>query len=404
MPLEMTEKQLLATFIMEPSTICRDIDDLFAVGEDRDIYTAIMNVMDNGGKVHAVSVAEAMTGKTAAPFTKIGAVLDYLGHAKLAFLADDARDCIRSLRQERARTMILAEAQSQFVDFAGLRETVNAADTGVQSATGITSTQGIEALRADMILPESEKIYSGFPTIDHAMRGWRKGETAMFMGRTTTGKTWIALTILRQMMIRKQRVSFFSLEGAPARISERMLQVYEDTTHEFIEGLLDDSAKMNKYAQDMAKVSFHHRIVSPRDIEESIDKEGPDVVIVDFLGLLKSDVKGSPYEQASDTVKALKSIAVDKNVFMFYTHQLSRRAEDGSVPVKLSDARDSGQIEELTDYIVGLWRPGLHSEIPRERYGLKMEILKNKSGDTTFLEAHLTPSGRVIEVEKEGFR
>jgi hypothetical protein len=49
---------------------------------------------------------------------------------------------------------------------------------------------------------------------------------------------------------------------------------------------------------------------------------------------------------------------------------------------------------------VGMWRPSIHSDVPAEKYLIKAEILKNKSGDTRMFEARIMPSGRVVELEQ----
>lgn len=65
--------------------------------------------------------------------------------------------------------------------------------------------------------------------------------------------------------------------------------------------------------------------------------------------------------------------------------QISREGEDGSVPVTLHMARDSGAIEEAADYVLGMWRPDIRDPIKgsvesADRGKVLVRILKNRSG------------------------
>lgn len=83
-----------------------------------------------------------------------------------------------------------------------------------------------------------------------------------------------------------------------------------------------------------------------------------DLVMVDYLQLLKTDVRlKSEYEAISEISTALKSMAMDNEVALIALAQLSREVEkrDNKRPV-LSDLRSSGQIEQDADVVLFLLR------------------------------------------------
>ena len=102
--------------------------------------------------------------------------------------------------------------------------------------------------------------------------------------------------------------------------------------------------------------------IPPKDIplliEEFIDEVGvpPRVMVVDYLGYWARSFPGKRYEQVSEAVMELKHIAKQNNVILFTPHQVSRVAGRGE-RFDADAARDSGVVEETSDFMFGLYRP-----------------------------------------------
>lgn len=94
-----------------------------------------------------------------------------------------------------------------------------------------------------------------------------------------------------------------------------------------------------------------------------------ELVIVDYLQLLRPDFRCPPYEAISEVSRGLKGIAKRHDVGVLALAQLSRDVEkrDDKRP-KLSDLRESGQIEQDADSVVFLYREHYYLEagMPRE--------------------------------------
>ena len=91
------------------------------------------------------------------------------------------------------------------------------------------------------------------------------------------------------------------------------------------------------------------------------------IIMIDFIQLIKSTNKGSSYERMTEVITKIKHLAKNTNSLVISVSQLSREAQDGSVPVRLHMLRDSGALEEQSDYVVGAWRPELdfnHTDDP----------------------------------------
>lgn len=81
------------------------------------------------------------------------------------------------------------------------------------------------------------------------------------------------------------------------------------------------------------------------------------LVIVDYLQLMRSAIRGNTNEQVSDISKSLKSLAMQLNVPVLALSQLSRAVESrNDKRPQLSDLRDSGSIEQDADAVMFCYR------------------------------------------------
>jgi replicative DNA helicase len=82
-----------------------------------------------------------------------------------------------------------------------------------------------------------------------------------------------------------------------------------------------------------------------------------ELVVVDYLQLMRPDRRGSKYEDVSEVSMALKAMAMDHGVAIMALAQLSRLVEQRpDKRPQLSDLRDSGQIEQDADVVLFLLR------------------------------------------------
>ena len=113
----------------------------------------------------------------------------------------------------------------------------------------------------------------------------------------------------------------------------------------------------------------------------------------------------SPYERVSKAVITLKEEAKACQVGLFVPHQAGRTAAGGT-PVSITDARDSGGVEDTADILMGLYRP---SDANRDGNAVdgtvRAELLKNRNGRynvTTSLNFSLASLAMVDKHSVEG--
>lgn len=263
-----------------------------------------------------------------------------------------------------------------------------------------------EAMNAyrEHIRQAASDITLGWPSFDRHIDGFNRGELVTVMARAAVGKTWIALNIIDQLAGRvPYKMALFSLEMPKSAIVERLLEVNfglgrREVKEKMLAGELDGDPFERRFAQ----LAIYDKIYSVAEIRKIVEREGYRVVFIDFLHLVRPEVEGTPYQQVSQIMAHLKQMAKDTGCVAFLLHQLSRKAGSGWTRVEVDHARDSGQVEELSDFIFGAWAPGLNPDAPAEMGNvLTVGLLKNKRGqrackDMTFDKV----CGRIYEPEE----
>lgn len=122
-------------------------------------------------------------------------------------------------------------------------------------------------------------------------------------------------------------------------------------------------------------------------VDEFIDEVGqpPKMVVVDYLGYWARSFKAeNRYVQVSDAIMELKRWAKELGVVIVAPHQVSREGKAGQ-RIDLDTGRDSGVVEETSDFVFGLYR-SLDADNPDQEDVIKkaevrLEILKSRHGN-----------------------
>ncbi len=249
---------------------------------------------------------------------------------------------------------------------------------------------------------KDNSVALGFTSIDGAIGGLRYGDLFLVMGRTAVGKTWVLLNVLKSFNKTKNvPIGFFSLEMSRASIIERLMQLQFGLSRNDV--FLKAQSKDESFFDLLS--SLEHTMLfsgsySIEDIRKKVLNCELKVVFIDFLGLLKGKNLGTVYEKTTAAIADLKNLATNENVLVIVAHQLSRLAEDGAIPVRLHMARDSGSVEELSDFVLGLYRPEIASEVTEAKGKMFLSLLKNKRGETITTKCGFdSKSGLIFDID-----
>lgn len=259
-----------------------------------------------------------------------------------------------------------------------------------------------EAIRSIQSAREKTHLYhipSGFDSLDAIIAGFWPGEFVIVGGRPGMGKTGfllsLAIGILRKHDI---PIGYFSLECSGIHLISRIMSILSEIKYsKIITGDLTDNQMMeiNKATEDFVNRRFYVEDQQMMDIEDLRNKmkflaqeKGIKLAFVDYIQLLSSSGRFSNKEQEMYSIaRRIKEIAVDLNIPIVVTAQLSRAVDNraGSKRPLLSDLRDSGAFEIMTDKVMFLYRPEYY-KLNTDEYGNPTEnlayviVAKNRYG------------------------
>src|SRR5690606_8369842 len=246
------------------------------------------------------------------------------------------------------------------------------------------------------------RVPTGFSLFDDRMSGGvAQGEVMLFLARTGVGKTWFALNVIDANP--DTPAIFMSYEMHARLLLQRLAAVHTGVrTSQIEEEIARDgySPALQKTIDAFPKLRFvDDATTGLGDLANMIDEyeaetgERPAFLAIDFLELIPS-FGMTKTEGVWEISRAVKQLARQSNIGILLLHQVNRGEgrkqskggetikNEGHRALSMTDASYGG--EQLADYIVGMYRPGLDPEMPeyerksRER-DVRLQFLKTRT-------------------------
>ena len=234
------------------------------------------------------------------------------------------------------------------------------------------------------------------------------GDVMAIGARPKTGKSALALQIAIHLQNSGLKVGFFNLEMTKKQMFERMTAFTGDLDlNRILNGtryLDGEQEKFNKALDTMRNMknliifSGSKRV---SDIRAESQGKGFDVIIIDYLQLLRSDGKrgANRYAEVGDISRGIKAIAMDFNIPVIILSQLNRESTlSKDKEPSAANFRESGDIEQDVSIALILWSPEENNDTKRM---LKIELNrqgKRKREELYFDGRHM----RFYEVNERG--
>ena len=248
---------------------------------------------------------------------------------------------------------------------------------------------------------QKKQIVHGVPTnytrLDAITQGLQPGELVILAARPSVGKTSFALNIARNAaVLGKKPVAIFSLEMTKQSLvqrlicSEAMVDAHllstgqaDSAAFQRIARAMDTLTQANIWIDDTPSLPISHLRARARRMRVQHKIE---LVVVDYLQLMRGGRTESRVQEVSDISSGLKSIAKELQIPVLALSQLSRESErrENRKP-QLSDLRESGSIEQDADVVLFLYRPGMHKE-EIDRSVTELLVEKNRNGPTAKID------------------
>jgi len=256
---------------------------------------------------------------------------------------------------------------------------------------------------------KSPYVKSGYEQLDRIIKFMNSG-LYILAARPGCGKTTIALQIADKIAKSGTPVLFETLEMSKEEISAKRVAAMAGMNYEKVlvgEVSGDDYKKISEACSELSKYPLTINKKPSATVDEIgfLARQVKDLgfIVIDYLGLIRNDTKGSLYEKITDTSKNLKRLARTLNVPILCLAQLNREVEgrNGAKP-RISDLRDSGAIEQDADGIILLSRDMENApESDTEAAELICTVGKNRHGRTGEMSfSFYLSSGRIFAIKE----
>ncbi len=223
-------------------------------------------------------------------------------------------------------------------------------------------------------------LRSGFISLDNLIGGFKRGHLTVIAASTSMGKTAFAINIAKNVLKRKAKVAIMSLEMDATEVVDRMVvQESQVNAWKYTQGETNDEEdqRVSKALDNLHELPLmisDERGLNTAQIRARLRKfkaqmDGMDLAIIDYLQMIQL-----PEEHAQNTARAvgqivlqLRNLASELDIPVILISQISRSftSRQDKRPV-LSDLRDSGNIEEVADGVIFLYRHAHTSAKARE--------------------------------------
>lgn len=340
---------------------------------------------------------------------------DLVGRLHIAYNFEACCEEVREKSNRRKLMGILLEAQESVLDPSCnynsiIQETLEIIlDLSKQDSKG----NGLRNL--EEVIPETVNDIEALNTedndlclntdmldLDNLTGGLQKGMLTVLAGRAGSGKSTVALEMAMNLAKAGKRIAIFSLEMSAVQIGKKIivrlnrdinpnvkitvssLMRSRGLSHikdfDWLASTVEPAMELDIWIDDnsSASVGYIRREIANLAAEGKM----PDVVIVDYVGLMGNDNKHSNRVLELDaTLKALRAMAKDLNIAMLGLAQINRAVESRQDKRPgLADIRESGGYEQEAALVIGIFNPRMYKEDADKI--LELIVLKNRFGAT----------------------
>lgn len=390
------ERDLIAQLLMGVSTqyfrairhIAREADF-----QDRQCGRAwaIMQKVADAGQVVDMVNFDTYAMQSGIPTSELVGYHTIQGRCAQSDLAQIAR-CIRADAEKRRLLSALEKAKAVIGDkttdldeaVAQLRRAADSVelDTDQRFVTLAETTQRLLArLQTIMTGTQEAGAMTGFNYIDNR-GGLKRGNLDVIAGRTSNGKTALALAVALNCALAGTSVAFYSFEMTLDEITDRLAAMTSGVPAANIaRGPLDDGhlSKLLEAAGTMHNLPVLFDKTRSADLDKlmgsitEMAEQGVRVVFVDYLQQLTGKGYRDKRALLSDACVKLKNLAVQLDITIVALSQLARVDQQGSRTGKtgswnmplMSQLKESGEIENSADNVYMIYRPELYGSQER---------------------------------------
>jgi len=256
----------------------------------------------------------------------------------------------------------------------------------------------LDDVERDIANPGEGKMSSGMASVDAAVKNWPPKRMTTIGGWTNEGKSTFGLQILMGLAIQGNSCCMISLEDENRIPTKRMLSAL--TGDLLAVGRLGSD---NMNSKDI--ITFRKQVKTGIEklplhmvnavgwsvsrvcyaIQDSARRFGCKVVMVDFIQCFDAEGRESRGEAIGRASRKLKAAAAEVGVHLILISQLRRPEDPRNTAPDMHMFKQSGDIENQTEYAMLVWRPKKGE--PMDVEPASIIVAKSKDGTAGTIEA-----------------
>jgi replicative DNA helicase len=404
------ERSVLASCLVLPECIDEVVENLdnpaFYRTAHKLYFEAIKFLHSERAPVDMVSVAQYINDKgksNLAPASELASLIDEPVSVDLSYhilkLKEKAamRKGVELCNAGMKRCFDDSQNPEETVEY--LRESFNALEIDGNPDKHLIPASDLSldaSERYDMISSgDVEKgVMSGYYRLDSMTSGLRTPDITFLAARPSMGKTAFALNL---MWNAKVPVAMFSLEQSKEQLTDRLVAMrcrinltkvtnadYDKEEWLKVSAFLGALHDKPIYIDDSSALTVGQIRARTRRLQRKV---GIRLVVIDYLQLMKPDMRkdGNRNLEVGRMAQGLKAMGKDFGLPILCLSQLNRTLENRPNPQKipkLSDLRDSGEIEQVADGVWFLYRPEIYNDLESWRFDnqANLYIAKQRQG------------------------
>ncbi len=401
-----SEQAVLGAIMLDPEVVPEVIGivppDAFVNLQHRMFYQAILELYQESKPIDILALASKLRdeGKDFNPAymadltLHVGTAVNVGYYARRVFdkhmirqVAATAKEILAVSQEQREGYKELIDyAQSLFFALSQMSSQNN--DGALIAELSTRETALLQAIADSCAVPG---ISSGYTDIDRFFSLQPKDQIIL-AGRTSMGKTALALNIALNVANQGKTVGFFSLEMSSQQLTRRLLANVGMIDGERINRVKmtpHDWHKLYEAQQAMENMPLFiddtpaMTILDVRSKARRLKaKHGLELLVIDYLQLVRPTKRGrSREEEVSEISRGLKATAKELNIPILTLSQLNRKLEDRpNKRPKLSDLRESGAIEQDADIVTFIYRDEVYRKDSPHKGTAEVIVAKNRNG------------------------
>lgn len=256
---------------------------------------------------------------------------------------------------------------------------------------------GMRLFEYDRVLTHFEnstkEFTTGIPQLDDNHIVPYRGSALLFIAATGRGKTWFCINLAKQALLLRKKVVHISLEMSEEQVTQRYYQSLFSVTKRNAEVSIavlkkDRFGKIKSIEREKVKPEFsfesphvreelEYRVnywgaklsnvlikrFTPRSLSvaglaayldnlETVERFIPDLLIVDYLGIMKTDTRDYRLSLGR-TFEELRGLAVDRHIALVTPHQASKAGATARV-VNETHAAEDWSLNGTADQVITL--------------------------------------------------